>query len=314
MKRHLTFLLFATCCWGAWSNTAFAQRPSERESSRSSDSRRGPPVTTEDNLVYGKVGDRELKLDMARPATGDGPFPAILFIHGGGWSGGNRERWKTEIVDAAQRGFVAVTVSYRLTEPDKSGKATNPFPAAVNDVKCAARWLRANAAKYQVNPNKFGAAGDSAGGHLSLMLGLTDASAKLEGDGGSPDQSSRVQAVVNIFGPTDMRELHRTCPDAAPIVAKFLNGTPDEAAENYRASSPITYASKTSAAVLTIHGTDDKLVPPGQAELLDRKLKEVGGSHTLLLIEGEGHGFLKRESRVKQRDEMYAFFIRQLKS
>jgi len=263
------------------------------------------------DLTYGKGGDRELKLDLARPDA-EGPFPAIVFVHGGGWRGGHRAHYRRQVVEAARRGYVAVTVTYRLTEADADGRARHPFPIQVNDVKCAVRWLRANAAKYHVDPERIGATGGSAGGHLSLMLGLTDASAKLEGDGGHPRQSSRVQAVVNYFGPTDMLELHRTTVGGKEIVASFLGGTPDEVRPRYVASSPISYVSKDDPPVLTIHGTADRLVPTDQARLLDKKMKAAGVPHTLLLIEGQGHGF-GGEAGAKAAKAAFEFFDEHLK-
>ncbi len=268
-------------------------------------------VIEEKDITYGKAGDRALQLDLARP-EGDGPFPALVFVHGGGWRGGARTTYSGAIVEAAKRGFVAVTVTYRLTEPDKDGKVTNPFPAQVNDVKCAVRWLRANAEKYNVDPQRIGATGGSAGGHLSLMLGLTDGSSKLEGDGGYPDRSSKVQAVVNYFGPTDMVELHRTSEGAAPIVASFLGGGPQDIPDLYRAASPVTYISADDGPVLTIHGTADRLVPPEQAKLLDEKMKAEGVSHTLLLLEGQGHGF-QGEAGAQAIQATFDFFEKHLK-
>jgi len=268
-------------------------------------------VIQEGNITYGKGGDRDLQLDLARP-EGDGPFPALVFVHGGGWRGGHRAGYRGEIVEAAKRGYVAVTVTYRLTEADAEGKAKFPFPAQVHDVKCAVRWLRANAAKYHVDPERIGATGGSAGGHLSLMLGLTDASARLEGDGGHADQSSRVQAVVNYFGPTDMIDLSRTSPGAKPIVASFLGGAPQDARETYLAASPTTYVSQDDPPVLTLHGADDRLVPPDQARLLDRKMRAAGASHTLVLLEGQVHGF-RGEGSAKARTAMYEFFDKHLK-
>lgn len=265
----------------------------------------------EKKVVYGSGGDRQLELDIVAP-EGEGPFPAIVFIHGGGWRGGARQGYHAMCNEAAARGYVAMTVTYRLTEPDGKGKAKHPFPAAVHDVKCAVRWLRANAEKYHVDPDRIGATGGSAGGHLSLMVGLTDADAKLEGTGGHADQSSRVAAVVNYFGPTDMVLLHQTSPGAAPIVASFLDGDPDAAAENYRASSPVTYVSKDDPPVLSIHGSDDKLVPPSQAETLDEKLKAAGGQHELLLLAGQGHGF-RGEATRQAADALFAFFDKHLK-
>ena len=169
-------------------------------------------TVTEDNITYGKAGDTELKLDLARP-QGDGPFPAIVFIHGGGWCEGNRQGYRGQIQEAARRGYVAVTIDYRLMKFDRAKKetttATTIFPAQIHDAKAAVRWVRANAQKYHVDPNRIGVTGGSAGGHLSLLVGLADASAGLEGNSGNPDQSSGVQAVVNTFGPTEMAACYK---------------------------------------------------------------------------------------------------------
>ena len=197
-------------------------------------------MSVEEGITYGKAGDTELKLDMARP-EGDGPFPAIVFIHGGGWYQGSRQGYRGAIEDAAKRGYVAITISYRLMQFDESQKetttATPIFPAQIHDAKAAVRWLRANAKNYHVDPDRIGVTGASAGGHLSLLVGLTDPAANLEGDSGSPDQSSRVQAVVNVFGPTDMAFCYEKS-SVAWIFRLFMGGTPAEAAERYKAASP----------------------------------------------------------------------------
>jgi acetyl esterase/lipase len=132
-------------------------------------------IVIEENITYGKAGDTELKLDLARP-QGDGPFPAIVFIHGGGWYQGNPQGYRGQIQEAARRGYVAATISYRLMQFDESKKetttATPIFPAQIHDAKAAIRWVRANASKYHINPNRIGVTGGSAGGHLSLLVGL----------------------------------------------------------------------------------------------------------------------------------------------
>ena len=268
-------------------------------------------VVTEEKITYRAVDGEELQLDLARP-DGQGPYPAIVFIHGGGWRGGNRAGYRREIEEAARRGYVAVTVSYRLTQPDEQRKAKYPFPAQVHDVKCAVRWLRASADKYRVDPERIGVTGGSAGGHLSLMLGVTDESAGLEGEGCHSDQSSRVQAVVNVFGPTDMLQLHKTSEGAAPIVASFLGGEPGEAEAAYRDASPITYVDSGDPPILTIHGTADTLVPPDQAERFDAAMKKAGAEHKLLLLEKQGHGF-RGEALGEAQQAMYAFFDEHLK-
>jgi len=217
----------------------------------------------EENVVYGKAGTTELKLDLARPA-GSGTFPVIVFIHGGGWYAGDRQGYRDEIEEAARRGYVAVTITYRLMQFDVAKKETTKaspiFPSQIHDAKAAVRWLRANASKYGIDPKRIGVTGRSAGGHLSLMLGLTDPQSKLEGECGNPDQSSRVQAVVNVFGPTEMASCFRTS-SVAWIFRLFMGGTPEQAAETYAAASPITYVSQDDPPVLTLQGDQDKLVP-----------------------------------------------------
>jgi len=120
-------------------------------------------IQVERDLVFATVAGQELKLDLARPAEGEGPFPAVVCIHGGGWVGGSRSQMTRTIEVLAGRGYVAITPDYRLAP-------RHPFPAQVEDCKAAVRWLRANAGKYRVNPERIGAVGLSAGGHLSCML------------------------------------------------------------------------------------------------------------------------------------------------
>ncbi|MDX1964872.1 MAG: alpha/beta hydrolase [Pirellulales bacterium] len=271
-------------------------------------------VKIEEGLVYGRAGDVELKLDLASP-PGEGPFPALVFIHGGGWMGGSRQDFRGAIVDAANQGYVAVSISYRLMKFDETKKETGQadpiFPAQVHDAKAAVRWVRANAAKYRINPDKIGATGASAGGHLSLMLGLTGPADKLEGESGSPDQSSAVQAVVNIFGPTEMVSGYKTS-SVSWILRLFMGGTPEEQPERYKLASPVTYVDKDDPPVLTLHGDQDELVPVAQAKLLDEKLTAAGGRHTLVIFPGQGHSFDVLHI-AKARAEMYKFFDEQLK-
>ena len=268
----------------------------------------------EESVVYGKAENTELKLDLARPA-GSGPFPAIVFIHGGGWYSGNREGYRSQIEKAARRGYVAVSISYRLMQFNEAEKETTTaspnFPAQIHDAKAAVRWLRANADKYHIDPNRIGVTGQSAGGHLSLLVGLTDPQSKLEGESGTPDQSSRVQAVVNVFGPTDMAACYRTS-SVAWIFRLFMGGTPDEVADTYKSASPLTYVSKDDPPVLTLHGDQDLLVPVAQATALDEKMKAAGASHTLTVFKGQGHGFVG-EYGIKAHDAMWAFFDKHLK-
>lgn len=270
-------------------------------------------VVVEKDIVYGTGGGKDLKLDLARPMHSNGLLPAIVYIHGGGWQGGSREMYRYDLEQAAKRGYVAVTVSYRLTDPDSHGKAKQPFPAQIEDVKCAVRWLRANAEKYHVDPNRIGATGGSAGGHLSLMLGVLGESQKFEGNGGHAGVSSRVQAVVNYFGPTDLTHLAASSKRVAAILDVLLNGPPEQQSTSYRAASPITYVSKDDPPILTVHGTADPIVPVDQATEFDAAMKKAGASHTLMLMEGEGHGF-KPAADKKARETTFKFFDEHLKN
>jgi len=271
-------------------------------------------VTVEENVTYGMGGDTELKLDIARP-DGDGAFPTIVFIHGGGWYQGSRQGYRAQIMEAAKRGYVAATISYRLMKFDLEKKETTTaapqFPVQIHDAKAAIRWLRANADKYHVDPDRIGVTGGSAGGHLSLLVGLTDGESGLEGEGGHPDRSSRVQAVVNVFGPTDMAACYETS-SVAWIFRLVMGGTPDEVADTYKAASPVTYVSKDDPPVLTLHGDRDALVPIAQAKTLDEKMKAAGASHMLMVFEGQGHGF-GGEYAAKGANATWDFFDKHLK-
>lgn len=270
-------------------------------------------IVVENDIVYGKGGDTELKLNLARPDHSQGLLPAIICIHGGGWRYGNRKDYQGEMERLARHGYVAATITYRLSEPDPSGKPRNPFPAQIEDVKCAIRWMRANAEKYHVDPNRIGVTGGSAGGHLSLLAGVTGNSSEFEGNGGHPGISSRVQAVVNYFGPTDMPRLYGTSKRVSALVASLLDGPPEKEPALYKAASPVNYVSKDDPPILTIHGTADPAVPVDQATEFDAAMKKAGASHTLLLLEGEGHGFSKKGNKTAA-DATTRFFDEHLKN
>lgn len=249
-------------------------------------------IVVENNLTFAEVGNVKLQLDLARPAAGDGPFPLVVCIHGGGWSGGNRHAFRSRIEQAAQRGYVAATISYRLTQPDpQTGVPKAPFPAQIHDCKAAIRWLRAHAAEYKIDPQRIAVMGASAGGHLSLLVGLTGPDDQLEGTHGNAEQSSRVQAVVNIFGPTDLPVHYKSTPAVVGLLKALCDGTPESAASIYAQASPISYVSADDPPILTLHGDVDKIVPVEQAQLLDAALKEAGVPHELVILKDQGHGF-----------------------
>lgn len=233
------------------------------------------------DIEYGTGGERKLLLDLYLPKgrTEDATSSAIIFIHGGSWKGGERSDMKFYCVKFAGKGYVTATVTYRLT-----GEA--PFPAAVHDVKCAVRWLRANAAKYQVDPEHIVVSGNSAGGHLSMMVGYSD-DPSLEGSGGNNGVSSRVCAVVNFYGPTD---LTTEFAKKQGVLKDFMGGkTFDEAVDAYKLASPLFHLTRYDPPTLIFHGTIDSTVPIAQAEKLADKLKKLGNDYVYERYDGWPH-------------------------
>lgn len=240
------------------------------------------PIREELDVVYGHAGGEDLQLDLFVPKDSAGPFPAVVVLHGGGWAVGSRQVVRSIASSLAGHGYVTASASYRLAPRHR-------FPAQIEDAKCAVRWLRANAERYHIESERIGAVGFSAGAHLVLLLGLTEAKDGLEGTGGNPEQSSSVQAVVNISGPTDL--MHPEWPDATRlIVADFLGGSRDQLPGTYRAASPVSYIHRGAPPVLTIHGTADPVVPYEQAQLLHAALRKARVPSRLTLLHGKGHG------------------------
>lgn len=250
------------------------------------------------DVVYGTVDGEDLLLDLALPKGLEGPAPALIFIHGGGWQGGKRQDFAPMTREFAASGYVAATITYRLAP-------SHPFPAQVEDCKCAVRWMRAHSGELKIDPERLGVLGGSAGGHLATMLGVMDTADGLEGEGGWPDQSSKVQAVVNFVGPVN---LIGDFPEISDNILKvFLNGTPEEREDLYRQASPITYVNKGDAPMLVFAGTKDPLVPFDQAiqmvSALDKA--EVPGRVEFLVGAGHGWGGKEMERTMKAAREFF---------
>jgi acetyl esterase/lipase len=262
-------------------------------------------AASELNIVYTKAGTDELKLDVSRPDGKDGLFPAVVLIHGGAWRAGNKSDVRGISSEFTKRGYVVVAPQYRFCPKET-------FPAQVHDVKAAVRWIKTNAKKYQVDPERIGAMGFSAGGHLALMLGLTGPSDGLEGDvpAGAPD--SRVKAVVNYFGPTDLAA--KDIPLVSkPLVKDFLGGTPEEKPEAAAKASPLTFVSSDDSPVLTFQGTKDPLVPYTQAIKLADAMNSAGVAGRVELLIGAQHGWAGAELD-RTINETFQFFDRHLKA
>jgi acetyl esterase/lipase len=263
-------------------------------------------VVFEEGVEYANPDDQHLKLNLARPKDGDGRFPAVVCIHGGGFRAGERAGWDARAKQLAERGYVAVTVTYRLAPKFQ-------FPAAVHDVKAAVRWLRANAAKYHVDPDRIGAVGDSAGGHLAQFLGVTGGVAQFEGDGGNPEQSSRVRCVVNIYGPSDFTKSYGKSVDAAEVLPLFLGGDVEHARKRHVLASPLYWVTPDAAPTLLLHGTDDKYVAHEQAQWMHDRLKAAEVEVKLVTLPGAGHGFGGADAQRAER-EMFEWFDAHLKA
>jgi acetyl esterase/lipase len=231
-------------------------------------------IVVHHNLSYREGPSRQWKLDLAmKKDRGGRPRPGIVVIHGGGWIEGDKSSFASRehgvpgnIVDFAALGFVAATINYRL-----AGEA--PFPAALEDCKNAVRWLRAHAREYHLDPNHIGAYGNSAGGHLAMLLGMVGPDAHLEGDGPHQDQSSLVQAVVSDSGPIDLVDQHRRGA-LRQVVERFMGGPPDgDRAAAYRTASPSDRINPRIPPLLLIYGVEDGQVP---AETADRFVLALG--------------------------------------
>lgn len=260
-------------------------------------------VLFEPDIVYGRGGDEDLRLDLSRPKDAKKPLPAIVVIHGGGWQAGDRKAHDNLTWLFAQRGYASATVQYRLAPKYR-------WPAQVEDVKCAVRFLRANAEKYGLDGKHIGAVGFSAGAHLALMLGTVDDPA-LEGKGGWEKESSKVQAAVSFFGPTDL--LAKDLPEQSlGILKEFLGGTQEEKSDAYRAASPLAHVSAGDAPVLMFQGTKDPLIPTGQATVMDEALRKAGVKSRCDILEGAGHGW-KDPELTRTLDATYEFFDAELK-
>jgi acetyl esterase/lipase len=269
-----------------------------------------PPAATgagpvHENLVYGVAEGQTLLLDIFEPANSDGlPRPAIILIHGGAWTSFDKSTMRQLAQFLAVAGFVAIPVDYRLFHDD-----LNRWPAQLDDVQHAVRWVRANSGKYNVDRNHIGAYGHSAGAQLALMLGMMET--RDNSDPAVAKYSSKVQAVVEASGPTDLAT--QADPDGMKFVASFLGGDYATHREAWREASPISHVAKSNAPILIIHGTRDEMVPFAQAEALNDALKKAGAHVQFLRLDSD-HMFSDPAAHRQLVLETQAFFYRHLAS
>ena len=270
-----------------------------------------PGAKVERDIVYTRVGERELALDIYLPEDAARPLPVIVWIHGGGWRGGSIGSGG-QARGMVARGFAVVDIDYRL-----SGEAL--FPAQIEDCKAAIRWVRANAKKYGLDPDRIGAWGSSAGGHLVAFLGTSEGVKEFETEENG-EYSSRVNAVCDWFGPTDFLQMdaHRMkgrslVHDSPTSPESRLVGGPIQD-EPYRSlckkADPITYVDGDEPPFLIMHGDQDRAVPVHQSQLLYEALKKANVDVTYYVVEGAGHGLRDgKKDTPEQLFEMSAAFF-----
>lgn len=265
-------------------------------------------IVTRENVVFASLDGRELRMNLAwleEPPVS--PRPAVVWIHGGGWCGG--DHLAGEHLPLAERGYFGANIEYRLSQEAI-------FPAQIHDCKAALRYLRGHAEEYHLDPDRIGVWGASAGGHLSALLGTSAGVAELEGDLGHPEQSSAVQAVVNYCGPSDLTQMLAGQPELemlTEIMDQFLGGPLAERLELARLGSPLTHAGPTSAPFLTVHGERDEIVPFGQAALLHEALRQAGVESTLVPVAKGGHDLQGEPAPERISQLSIQFFDRHLR-
>lgn len=237
------------------------------------------------DIEYVPKAHANQKLDLYLPAKPVGPL--LVWIHGGGWRGGNKAN--PPGLAMVSKGFAVASVEYRFSQHAI-------FPAQIEDCKAAIRWLRAHASEYGYDPKRIGVWGASAGGHLVALLGVTGHVKDFD-VGENLDQSSAVQCVIDWFGPADFPAYDPELPtemvkreNPNSVLAQLFGGVVSQKMELAKRASPVTWVTKDAAPMLIIQGTNDPLVPLDQSERLAKKLKEVGADVTLDVIEGGGHG------------------------
>jgi acetyl esterase/lipase len=252
------------------------------------------------------TGDAGL-LDVVYPETpGQQKLPAIVFVHGGGWRSGSKHRplFILPALRYAAAGYVCITINYRLAQEA-------PFPAALEDVKTAVRWLRAHSDEYHIDPDRIGAFGNSAGAHLALMLAMTGPSAGFDGTL-YPDQSSAVQAVCAAAVPADLGVWAPEDGDPGEGMSVFLAGPDGSLSERAAAASPISYVRADAPPMLLIHGTHDTTVPVEPLDRFVASMREVGHDDLeYIRIDGAGH-MVFHQHADQTGPAMSSFFSRTL--
>jgi acetyl esterase/lipase len=243
------------------------------------------------DVVFGKGGDRELKMHILKPKkAGQEPMPVVVFIFGGAWRTGNKDAGIKPLSVLAQKGYLCASIEYRFSQEAL-------FPAQLEDCKCAIRFLRSKAGEYHINPDKIGVWGMSSGAYLAALLGTTGDVKDFEGKGGSAEFSSRVNAVVDWFGPTDFTKMDaagskmKHDPADSPE-SRLIGGAIQENKDKCAKASPLTYVTSDDPPFLIMHGDRDPVVPISQSELLVAALNKAKVKCVFKPVAGGSHGFV----------------------
>jgi acetyl esterase/lipase len=253
----------------------------------------------------GQQGDAAKPRAVAKVALARRRLPLIIWVHGGAWQSGDKK--SCPAVRFVQEGYAVASVNYRLSQHAI-------FPAQIEDCKAAVRWLRANARQYNLDPNRFGAWGASAGGHLVALLGTTGGIKEFD-KGQNLEVSSRVQAVCDYFGPTDFlkiadfaSKMNHAAADSPE--SKLIGGPILENADACKLANPISYVTKDDPPFLIVHGDADPLVPHNQSQIFFEALKKVGVKVKFHTVEGGGHGGFKDPAVEKMVEQFFDEHLR----
>jgi acetyl esterase/lipase len=291
MRLFIAFLSLAALFTCSHVATAYAQ---EKAQSKTKPAAELPPgITWDFDVPYIANGDAAQRLDIYYPEKPpQQALPLIVHIHGGGWMGGSK--YPCDVRKMTAQGYVVASIEYRFSQVAK-------FPAQIQDCQAAIRWLRANAKRYFINPDKVGVIGGSAGGHLSALVGVTGGKKVFAAIGGNEDQSDAVQCVCDIFGPKNFASVIEQADNDKNIKNIFKFNTPSDPyseligaklsdKEKTASVSPISYVDKNSPPTLILHGTHDALVPYAQSEEFEAAMKKQGAPVWLQKFPGSGHG------------------------
>ena len=303
-KRSLIVTMVALGIAAAVGAQTSPGKPPETSAQMPTNAPANPLSSVQQDVPYSTIDGRPLMLDIYQPAEqSSAPRPAVVLIHGGGWTSFDKSTMHTMGMFLARCGFVAFAVDYRLFHGNE-----NLWPAQLDDVQRAVRWIRANALKYRVDPDHIGAFGHSAGAQLAALLGMEDT--RDNSDAALAKYSSKVQAVVEVSGPSDFT-IHRDADDDA-FLAAFFGGNYAEHSKVWQDASPVFHVSKNVSPFLIMHGTKDADVPIAQSQEFADKLKQAGASVKFVAVE-DAHTFQTPEARRRLALETQAFFTQYLR-